>query len=69
MSTSYPEPDEEEVEEVSRSEKTSTSLFKLSDATGDMNFEKIAETKFHTNMLDSNVRERENERESERESE
>jgi len=47
--------EEETEEEVSPlREKSVPSLFKLSDASGKMNFEKIAENKFKTSMLDSN---------------
>jgi len=50
--------DGEDVEDVEEEEtsfqKSSQSLFKLSDESGQMNFEKIAETDFKTSMLDSN---------------
>ena len=46
---------EEEEEEDAETTKTCSSLFKLSDATGNMKFEKIAEKSFKTTMLDSNV--------------
>ena len=53
-----------EEDDVLPTTKTIPSLFKLSDSTGNMTFEKVAENDhFKTSLLDSNVGERERERE------